>query len=59
MVEKNTVIIDRKQYVLLPQKKYDELLLKAARKSVPSKKMTLAQGKKIAYKLIDQWAKGK
>lgn len=58
-MEKNTVTIDNKQYVLLPKKQYDELLLKAARKSVPSKKMSLAQGKKKAYKLIDKWAKEK
>ena len=55
----NTITIDKKKYVLVPKKQYDNLLLKAARKSVPSKKMSLVQGKKLAYKLIDQWAKEK
>ncbi|MBD0288536.1 MAG: hypothetical protein M3342_04355 [Bacteroidota bacterium] len=55
----NTITIDKKKYVLVPKKQYDDLLLRAARKSVPSKKMSLKEGKKMAHKLIDQWAKEK
>jgi len=55
----NTVIIDKKKYVIVPQKKYEDLLEKAARKTAPSKKLNLVEGKKLAYKLIDEWAKEK
>jgi hypothetical protein len=55
----NTLTIQNKTYVVVPQKDYEALLTKAATKTVPVKKLTLAQGKKRAYKLIDKWAKGK
>lgn len=55
----NTLTIDNKKYVLLPKKDYEELLTKAATKTIPAKKLSLAQGKKMAYKLIDKWAKEK
>jgi PHD/YefM family antitoxin component YafN of YafNO toxin-antitoxin module len=53
------IVIDKKKYVLLPEKEYDALQLKAAIKNSPVKKRPLADGKKRAYKLIDQWAKEK
>jgi hypothetical protein len=55
----NTLLIDKKKYVLLKAKDYEALQVKAASKTEPVKKLTLQQGKKIAYKLIDLWAKGK
>lgn len=55
----NTLTIDKKKYVLLPKKDYEELLTKAAAKTIPAKRLSLAQGKKMAYKLIDKWAKEK
>jgi hypothetical protein len=55
----NTVILDKKKYVIIEQEKFEELQLEAARKSEPVKKMSLAKGKQHAYKLIDKWAKGK
>ena len=55
----NTLTIEKKEYVVVPKKEYESLLAKAASKSIPAKKLSLAQGKKLAYKLIDQWAKGK
>ncbi|MBL0144507.1 MAG: hypothetical protein IPP48_00750 [Chitinophagaceae bacterium] len=55
----NTLLIDKKKYVLLKAKDYEALQVKAASKTAPVKKLTLQQGKKLAYKLIDQWAKGK
>ncbi len=54
-----TIVIDRKKYVLMPQKEYEALQMRAALKTKPEKKMSLAAGKKHAYKLIDKWAKGK
>lgn len=55
----NTLKIDKKEYVIVPKPEYEELLLKAASKTQPARKLSLAQGKKRAYQLIDKWAKGK
>jgi hypothetical protein len=52
------LVIDKKKYVLLPEKDFETLQLKAAMKNNPVKKRSLAAGKKRAYKLIDKWAKG-
>jgi hypothetical protein len=38
---------------------YDKLLEKAAAKKSAVRKLSLAEGKKLAYKLIDQWHKEK
>lgn len=55
----STLIIDKKKFVVIEQKKYDKLQLLAAHKTTPAKKLSLAAGKKHAHKLIDKWAKGK
>ena len=55
----NTLTLEKKEYVVVPKKDYEILLAKAASKALPAKKLTLAQGKKLVYKLIDKWAKGK
>lgn len=52
----NTIVIEKKEYVVLPKKEYEKLLVKAASKTVPVRKRSLAAGKKLAYKLIDKWA---
>ena len=54
-----TLTIDKKKFVVIEQKEYDKLQLLAAKKIQPAKKLSLAAGKKHAYKLIDKWAKGK
>lgn len=53
------ITIDKKKYILVPHKEYEALQLQAALKTKPVKKLSLAAGKKHAYKLIDKWAKGK
>jgi hypothetical protein len=53
------ILIDKKKYVVIEQKEFDRLQLLAAQKTAPAKKLSLAAGKKHAYKLIDKWAKGK
>lgn len=53
------IVIDKKKYILVPQKEYEALQLQAALKTKPVKILSLAQGKKNAYKLISKWAKGK
>ena len=55
----NTLIIDRKKYIVVAQREYDRLLEKAAAKKPTARKLSLAEGKKVAYKLIDQWHKEK
>ena len=54
-----TLNIENKEYVVISRKEYEALRTKAAVKAVASKKLSLADGKKMAYKLIDKWAKGK
>jgi hypothetical protein len=55
----NTIIIDRKKYVVVEQTEYDRLLEKAASKTAAARKLSLAAGKKLAYKLIDKWHREK
>jgi len=54
-----TISLDKKKYVVVEQKKFEQLQILAAKKIGPQKKLSLAEGKKYAYKLIDKWAKGK
>jgi hypothetical protein len=55
----NTLIIDKKKYVVVGQREYDKLLKKAAVKKSTARKLSLTEGKKLAYKLIDKWHKEK
>lgn len=55
----NTLILDKKKYVIIEQKKFEELQLQAAQKTEPLKKLSLLRGRQHAYKLIDRWAKEK
>lgn len=52
-----TLIINKKKFVVIEQKEFDKLQLLAAQKIIPVKKVSLSEGKKIAYKLIDKWSK--
>jgi hypothetical protein len=55
----NTLSIENKKYVLLANKEYETLVEKAASKIPSARKMSLKEGKKLAYKLIDKWVKEK
>jgi hypothetical protein len=55
----NTLNLENKEYVVIPRKEYEDLRTKAAVKTISAKKLSLVDGKKLAYKLIDKWAKGK
>ncbi len=55
----NTVVINKKKYVVVEQREYDKLLQKAAAKKPAARKLTLNEGKKLAYKLIDNWHREK
>ncbi|NBP70354.1 MAG: hypothetical protein EBU52_16635 [Cytophagia bacterium] len=51
----NTLVIDKKKYVVVGQREYEKLLEKAALKKNTARKLNLAEGKKLANKLIDKW----
>jgi len=51
----NTLVIDRKKYVVVGQHEYEKLLEKAAAKKPTARKLSLAEGKKLAYSIIDKW----
>ncbi len=55
----NTLIIDKKKYVVVEERKYNTLLEKAAAKKPTARKLSLAEGKRLAYKLIAEWHKEK
>jgi hypothetical protein len=53
------IVIDKKKYVLVPEKEYQALQLKAALKTKPEKLLTLEQGRTYSKKLIRKWASEK
>jgi hypothetical protein len=55
----NTLTIDKKKYVVVERQEYDKLLEKAASKKPAARKLSLSEGKKLAYKLVDMWHKEK
>ena len=55
----NTLVINKKKYVVIPQDDYKRLVKQAAVSAPSARKLTLAEGKKMAYSLIDKWHKGK
>ena len=55
----NTLVINKKKYVVVERSEYDKLLEKAASKRPIARKLSLVEGKKLAYKLIDNWHKEK
>jgi len=55
----NTLTIENKKYVVISEKEYEALRTKAVSKSASARKLSLNEGKKLAYKMIDKWAKEK
>lgn len=51
------VIIDKKEYVILPKKEYDALKKTANRKVELDELMTIEKARKYSRKLIEKWAK--
>jgi hypothetical protein len=51
----NTILIDKKKYVVVAEKEYNKLVEKAASKTPSARKMSLSEAKKSAYALIDKW----
>jgi hypothetical protein len=53
------IVIDKKKYVLVPEKEYQALQKKAALKTRPQKLLTVAQARAYSKKLIRKWASEK
>jgi len=54
-----TLVLNKKKYVVVEQKEYSRLIEKAAAKTPSARKLSLAEGKKLAYSLIDKWHSAK
>jgi hypothetical protein len=52
------LVIDKKKYVLLPEKEYHALQKKAALKIKPEKLLPLEEARVYSKKLIRKWAGG-
>jgi hypothetical protein len=50
------ILIDKKKYVLIPEKDYQALQKKAALKSKPEKTFTVEEARIYSKKLIRKWA---
>jgi hypothetical protein len=53
------IVIDKKRYVILPEKDYLLLQKKASAKSRPEKAFSVEEARGYSKKLIRQWAKEK
>lgn len=53
------IVIDKKKYVLIPEKEYEALQLKAARKMKPEKTLSIEDARNYSKKLIRKWASEK
>lgn len=51
-----SIVIDRKKYVLVPEKDYRALQKKAALKTKSEKLLTVEQARAYSKKLIRKWA---
>ncbi len=50
------IVIDKKKYVLVPQKEYEAMQKKAALKTKPEKLFSLEDARNYSKKLIRKWA---
>ncbi len=49
------IVIDKKKYVLIPEKNYQQLQKKAALKTKPEKTFTVEQARAYSKKMIRKW----
>ena len=52
----NTLVIDNKSYVVIPEKSYKALQKKAALKTRPEKTFSVEEARAHSKKLIKKWA---
>ncbi len=53
------IVIDKKKYVLLPEKEYRILQKKASLKTTPEKLLSIPEARAYSKKLIAKWASEK
>jgi hypothetical protein len=53
------IVIDKKKYVLVPEKDYHALQKRAALKTKPEKTFSIEEARSYSKKLIRKWAAGK
>ena len=53
------IIIDKKKYILIPEKNYQALQKRAALKIKPAKIFTVEEARSYSKKLIKKWAEEK
>ncbi len=53
------IVIDKKKYILIPQKDYLVLQKKAALKTNPDKTFSIEEARSFSKKLIKKWAQEK
>jgi hypothetical protein len=53
------IVIDKKKYVLIPEKDFQALQKKAALKTKPEKTFSLEEARAYSKKQIRKWAAGK
>ena len=53
------IIIDKKKYILIPEKDYTALQKKAALKTKPERLLSLENARAYSKKLIRKWAQEK
>jgi PHD/YefM family antitoxin component YafN of YafNO toxin-antitoxin module len=50
------VVIEKKKYVIIPEKEYQALQKKAALKTKPEKLLSVEEARKYSKKMIRKWA---
>ena len=53
------IVIDKKKYILIPEKDYNSLQKKAALKTRQEKTFSIEEARAYSKKLIRKWASGK
>ena len=53
------IVIDKKKYVLVPQKEFEALQKRAILKTKPEKTLSIEEARAYSKKLIRKWAAGK
>ncbi|WP_462219545.1 hypothetical protein [Ferruginibacter sp.] len=53
------ILIDKKKYVLIPEKNYQKLIKKAALKTKPEKTFSVEEARTHSKKMIRKWAAAK
>ena len=53
----NTITLDKKKYVIIPEREYKTILRKAGLNLKPEKRYSVSEAKALTDKMIDKWFK--